>query len=153
MIKVKTRKREQDLHSWTRHSHTPKIKANLITRLTVIPHQGLRSLGGPHPSRTATTGPHIRGDGYPGTFRPLQLSIPHPCFPASRRSRGFPRSPGCSASCWAAPHRSTRPGLPSFKTKEPRVSNRDVNGGSYLSEEMSWNNTPPCVENISGQAR
>ena len=76
MIKVKTRKREQDLHAWTRHSHTPKIKANLITRLTVIPHQGLRSLGGPHPSRTAPQGPTYEGMATPGPFGPCNFPFP-----------------------------------------------------------------------------
>ena len=37
--------------------------------------------------------------------------------------------------------------MPSFKTKEPRVSDRDINGlmdwGAYASEARSQSNTPP----------
>ena len=36
-------------------------------------------------------------------------------------------------------------------SKEPEVSNRDINslmdGGAYMSEAESWRNTPPCTDN------
>ena len=60
--------------------------------------------------------------------------------------------------CWAAPHRPTSPVLAwSRLKKEPRISNRDINGligrewglgvagKAYISEARTWNNTPPCA--------
>ena len=115
---------------------------------------------GPIPPKTATKGPPFLGDGYPGIVRLRQLPHPRACFPASRSSRGFPRSPGCSASCWATPHRSTRPGLAQLQdqraqSQQQRCQQLKEWGKrfSYPSEAMFWNNNPPCMENIDRQAR
>ena len=143
----------------------------------------MNSLGGPHSSRTATTGPRILVDGPPRDFsatfriipttfgshisgrpprdhtrnfqapldsgRPLQLAVPRPSFPTSRRSREFPQSPGHSASCWAAPPWACQAcACPASRLKkEPGVGDRDVsgfmNGGAYRSEARSWSDIPP----------
>ena len=42
----------------------------------MIPHQGLRSLGGPHPSRTAPQGPTYEGMATPGPFGPCNFPCP-----------------------------------------------------------------------------
>lgn len=103
------------------------------------------------------TAPHTRGWLPRGPFGPC--SFPFPVLVSQHLGAlgGFLRL--LAAPPAVGLHHTGLQGLdlPSFRTKEPRVSNRDVNslmnGGSYLSEAMSWNNTPPCVENINRQAR
>ena len=67
-----------------------------------------------------TSVPHMQVNGHPritpAIFRPhmwvhgpLQLPIPHPYFPKCRCSLEFPQCPGCSASCWASPHKPMSP--------------------------------------------
>lgn len=111
----------------------------------------------PIPQGQPPQGPPYEGVATPGPFGPC--SFPFPVLVSQHLGAlgGFLRL--LAAPPVVGLHRIGLQGLdlPSFRTKEPRVSNRDVNslmnGGSYLSEAMSWNNTPPCVENIDRQAR
>ena len=59
-----------------------------------------------------TSVPHMQVNSHPritpASFRPHNR---HPYFPTCRCSLELPRSPGCSASCWASPHTPMSPVL------------------------------------------
>ena len=107
----------------------------------------------PIPQGQPPQGPTYEGMATPGPFSPCNFPFPVLVFQHLGALGGFLGLLAALPVVGLHPTGLQGLDLPSLKTKESRVSNRDVNGGSYLSEVMSRNNTPPCVENIAGQAR
>lgn len=120
-------------------------------------------LVGGHPRITAetfgVTPPLLSGPtlvGWPPPDHTLNFLSPSLISLTSLRSGEFPRSPGCSAKCWAAPQSPAWPvfaQLQGRRNKPEAATERDINSfmdrGAYLSKARSWSNIP-CVQLMAG---